>query len=1107
MHRRIHRGVSLVAIAAIVSLAMGGPAAAAAVGRPSEPGVQVAPDPAAGNVSAEMLAALQRDLKVTAEQARARLVRADWASRLDGPLRARLGRAFAGSWLAADGLEFVVAITDRRLEGLVRASGATPRLVARSEAELDALSRRVAARAGNPRDVPDVVAGWVVDPQANLIRVQHLPGGWAAAAAFAAAAGLTTGEVSYETVPTRADRRSDVKGGQGYLVATESGGAVFGVCSAGFAVTVNPGTPQARAGFLTAAHCSSSSSVLTALSPIPPFRKIGTFGPSMCCVADDEQVVLTEPGFRPVPRVTGHGVSADFAVTDGVAQTDGSFVCTSGATSGLRCGIIRPGTYNPILVSGAQMLNLKATDTCTFPGDSGGAVISGSHAQGILVVSNGVPPQCSLNIFNRFTYYVPLSRALSSLNARLRTVPPPQPPPTPSPSRRWTDDGQVWDGLQGSIVGRPAAVSVGADRVQVFGRGIDNRLHTNTSTNGEWSAWQGLGDLLTEPPTVLARAGGIDVYYRGGDTKVYLRRFNGTGWEVPVRLGTIDVVGPITAISPQPGHAVLFVRGSDNQVKYNFTDGVAPWSGWLGLGGDVNAAPTATARTNAAGQIVLEVYARWADDNVRYRRLDPAGPPGWQAWTNLGGVWNDTPVPVTVGPNQSWLIGWSRDNTAHVQRFKDGDWLRGPDGSVNSGWRGLGGNVQSSPTAIAGPGGQIRLFARDSNQRINMITWPGTDIYWENWVPLNGDTAVGVGVSPRSGTPASVVDVFGIDAATGQPFHTPVNVASPPASVAVNNTALTVGGLASYTVTGTPGAPIRWSSTKDGAPVEDHVFHGQHLDGNGEFTSYVAELPGTDAGSWVRQVHVGTEIQQTGQVTYTVSHRPVTVAVDKSQYSPGDSITYWVTGPPNQPIYWTSTINGQPSGENNAFYGQHTDANGVYTTTGSWTDPRTGTWTKQVSVGGQTAQTSFAITQPLLRATLAAVHSSKCLDVAAFSQDDGGAVYQWTCHGGTNQQWRLNPVGPNTYLLVAVHSGKCLDVAAFSQNDGGAVYQWTCHGGTNQQWRLSAPPVSGQAVTLTAVHSSKCLDVAAFSQDDGGAVYQWTCHGGTNQQWRVTLVP
>src|SRR5262245_7343260 len=85
--------------------------------------ISVAADPAASEVSDAMLVALQRDLKVTAVQARARLVRADWASHLDVPLRERLGRAYAGSWLAEDGHEFVVAVTDRRFEGLVRASG------------------------------------------------------------------------------------------------------------------------------------------------------------------------------------------------------------------------------------------------------------------------------------------------------------------------------------------------------------------------------------------------------------------------------------------------------------------------------------------------------------------------------------------------------------------------------------------------------------------------------------------------------------------------------------------------------------------------------------------------------------------------------------------------------------------------------------------------------------------------------------------------------------------------------------------------------------------------------------------------------------------------
>jgi len=134
---------------------------------------------------------------------------------------------------------------------------------------------------------------------------------------------------------------------------------------------------------------------------------------------------------------------------------------------------------------------------------------------------------------------------------------------------------------------------------------------------------------------------------------------------------------------------------------------------------------------------------------------------------------------------------------------------------------------------------------------------------------------------------------------------------------------------------------------------------------------------------------------------------------------------------------------------------------------------------------------------------LVAVHSSKCLDVPGGALQDGVQLQQYGCHGGTNQQWRLEPVGADTYLIKSVHSGKCVDVAGWSTSDGGVVHQWSCHGGTNQQWRASAAPQPGQTVTLTAVHSDKCLDVEGASRADGGRVHQWSCHGGANQQWLV----
>src|SRR5262245_45510676 len=83
-------------------------------------------------------------------------------------------------------------------------------------------------------------------------------------------------------------------------------------------------------------------------------------------------------------------------------------------------------------------------------------------------------------------------------------------------------------------------------------------------------------------------------------------------------------------------------------------------------------------------------------------------------------------------------------------------------------------------------------------------------------------------------------------------------------------------------------------------------------------------------------------------------------------------------------------------------------------------------------------------------------NSGLCLDVAGASTADGANVIQWTCHGGPNQQLRLQgwqgpPEGPQfTFLMIAQHSQKCLDVAGASTANRAKVHQWTCHFGVNQ---------------------------------------------------------
>jgi endo-1,4-beta-xylanase len=125
-------------------------------------------------------------------------------------------------------------------------------------------------------------------------------------------------------------------------------------------------------------------------------------------------------------------------------------------------------------------------------------------------------------------------------------------------------------------------------------------------------------------------------------------------------------------------------------------------------------------------------------------------------------------------------------------------------------------------------------------------------------------------------------------------------------------------------------------------------------------------------------------------------------------------------------------------------------------------------------------------------------NSGKCVDVTGASTADGANVDQWTCNGGTNQQWQFVDVGGGYYKLVSAKSGKCLDVYNNSTADGANVDQWTCNGGANQKWQWVA---DGSYYQLKAQVSGKCLDVNGVSTADGANIQQWTCGSGTNQQW------
>ena len=132
-------------------------------------------------------------------------------------------------------------------------------------------------------------------------------------------------------------------------------------------------------------------------------------------------------------------------------------------------------------------------------------------------------------------------------------------------------------------------------------------------------------------------------------------------------------------------------------------------------------------------------------------------------------------------------------------------------------------------------------------------------------------------------------------------------------------------------------------------------------------------------------------------------------------------------------------------------------------------------------------------------------NSGKCLDVFGGSTDAGAQAIQWVCHGGANQQFRLEPAGGGAVRIIARHSGQALDVFGALLDDVTPIIQWPVHGGDNQAWTLE--PAGDGYVRIVARHSGKAMDVEFASTDDGARVIQYLPHGGANQQWLLRPAP
>jgi streptogrisin C len=334
-----------------------------------------------GNVDADVIDAMKRDLGLTTNGVYDRLAVDDVTSDIAELAATRYGDDYAGTWTNDAGTGTVVAVTDPALVDDIEAMGAKADVVDHSLDQLTADKQKL----DNVTTVPDGVYSWAVDITTNTLRLNANDAD--TAQAFLDKAGV---DADINTNAQQPETFADIIGGDAYYINGS------GRCSVGFPVTHAGGS-----GFVSAGHCGSAGDSVAGVDQ----SDLGQFEASTF-PGSDYSWVSANANWTSAPVVNGYG-QANVDVTDGNEAATGAAVCRSGSTTGMHCGTIgakdQTVSYPQGIVNG-----MTETDVCAEPGDSGGSWVSGGSAQG---VTSGGSGNCSSG---GTTYFFPLTPILQA---------------------------------------------------------------------------------------------------------------------------------------------------------------------------------------------------------------------------------------------------------------------------------------------------------------------------------------------------------------------------------------------------------------------------------------------------------------------------------------------------------------------------------------------------------------------------------------------------------------------------------------------------------------------------------------------------------------------
>jgi hypothetical protein len=322
---------------------------------------------------------------------------------------------------------------------------------------------------------------------------------------------------------------------------------------------------------------------------------------------------------------------------------------------------------------------------------------------------------------------------------------------------------QITGGLSVQFGNTPAAVSR-PPRVDVFGvtggEGVGGAMYHNWYTDSEdWAGWQSLGiaipvgqglttGFFTSPPAAVSWGPNrLDVFGVAADQGMY-HNWSADGTQFQENwtpLGGSFTSAP-AAVSWGPNRLDVFGVGDDYAMYHTWWDGdlQSPhWADWQSLGGSFdNPVGTSPPAVVSRGLHLLDVFAVWEDNTIRYNGWDPSAWSGWSGWQSLKGSLTGAPAAVSWGPNRLDVFGVSANNSSMYHNssncvVQDGQLLFQAD------WDLLDGRFQftSAPAAVSWGEGLLAVFGvgwDTTGSEAGGALYNVFDQGWADWQPMPG---------------------------------------------------------------------------------------------------------------------------------------------------------------------------------------------------------------------------------------------------------------------------------------------------------------------------------------------------------------------------------